>query len=394
MDTTPDDLVAVNLLRYETVQLRSPTLPRATFYEGTPPMEFIRSKVTEIFRKNPWLQGRLVRGKGRVVLQYPREAGPIDRYLRVVSIPSLRFDTSFPDFTTALKDLVPKRGNLCLDKDEELFRVTVVNISENRFAVVMATSHVFADGHTFYQIHRMLSADEPVRPLIVERVYSSRDDIDAAIRGGDDALPWMSSPRFLANVAGTLLRRRPLTLNLFSVDRDAIERIRQEYAATHSPKFISSNDILASEFFAKTDCDLMFMTINFRDRIPHLTSDHAGNYQTLIAFQKEDFASPELIRTAFSGYRRAISGDLPGFFKSTRLKLGGFTNLSGFYKNVELPGCRLLAHRMVIVDSLPLLPFDYSAFVFKSNESEMSMITATRNPAVLANMPILKERVV
>jgi len=394
MDTTSDDLATVNLLRYETVQLRSPTLPRATFYEGSPPLEFIRSKAAEIFGKNPWLQGRLVRGKGRVVLQYPREAGPIDPYVRIVSIPSLRFDASFSDFAAALKDLIPKRGNLCLDKDEPLFQVIIVNISEKRFALVVATSHVFADGHTFYQIHRMLSADEPVRPLIVERVYSSRDDIDAAIRGGDDALPWMSSPRFLANVAGTLLRRRPLKLNLFKVDQEAIERIRQEYAAHNQPKFISSNDIIASEFFAKTDCDLMFMTVNFRDRIPHLTSDHAGNYQTLIAFQKEDFASPELIRAAFTGYRRALSGDLPGFFKSTRLKLGGFTNLSGFYKNVELPGCRLLSHRMVIVDSLPLLPFDYSAFVFKSNQNETSMMTATRKPAVLETMPILKERIV
>ena len=136
------------------------------------------------------------------------------------------------------------------------------------------------------------------------------------IRGGDDTLPWMGSPGFVVNVVGTMLRRRAQTLNLFTVDENKVDEWKKNYAAVNKPKFISTNDIITAEFFSKTDCDLMFMTVNFRDRIPNLTKEHAGNYECVIAYQREDFATPELIRSAQADYRRAVSGKLPRTKKS------------------------------------------------------------------------------
>lgn len=394
-DTAPDTAFeTVKLLRFETIQLRSPTVPRITFYDGQPPMEFIRERVTEICEKNPWLQGKLLRSEGRVMLRYPKRAGDIDRYLRVISLPDLRFESSFEDYVKAFKDLSPKRGTMCVDKDEDLFRVIVVNISENRFAVVVAMSHVYSDGSTFYQINNMLSSTEPVRALIAERIYSSRADTDKVMRGGDDTLPWMGSPGFIANVVGTLLRRRPTTLNLFHINQKMVGDRKTAYEAHNKPKFISANDVIVSDFFSRTGCDLMFQTINFRERIPHLTRDHAGNYQSVIAYQRQDFETPELIRRGFTEYRRAVSGKLPGFFRSTRVKMGAVTNAAGFYKEVELPGCQTLSHRPVIVDYTPLLPFEQMVFVFKSRKDQLSVITCSKNPALLAGLEVLAQRVV
>nr|QEO74220.1 hypothetical protein [uncultured bacterium] len=387
-----DGFQTVRLLQFEGVQLRSPTVPRLTFYEGKPPLAYIKERVAEICNENPWLQGRLARQEGKLVLRYPKSAGDIDPFVGVVSIPELRFDMGFADLTKALKGLVVKRGSLCVDKDEDLFRVVVVNISEDRFALVVSISHAISDGHTFYQIFRMLSAAEPVRALIVERVYTAGADMEAAIRGGEEALTWLASPGFIVNVLGKLLRRRAPAFNLFTVNERRIEERKKEYEAGNKPKFITTNDIVASEFFSKTGCDLVFMTVNFRDRIPHLTSDHAGNYQRVIAYQKEDIARPELIRTAMKDYRRAITGKLPGFFRSMRLKIGAITNAAGFYKDVELPGCKLTFHQPV-VDTEQFVPFDHVVMMFKSRHDQVSLITSCRETANLSHVEVL-ERIV
>ena len=277
MDTTGDGHEVLRLLRFEKVQLRSAPIVRVTFYEGRPPIDFIKEKVADLCRMNPWLQGKLTNDGGNLMLRYPKVAGSIDRYLRFIDVPSMSFDMGFPEFADALRAVCPKRGTFCVDKDEDLFRVIVVNISENRFALALAMSHVYSDAHTFYQVFKMLSSEEPVRPLIVERIYSSLADIHGVIRGGHDTFPWMMSPGFIVNVVGSMLRRRKPKLHLFTVNHRMIDERKKEYQAKHEPKFISSNDVLTSEYFANTGCDVMLLTVNFRERIPHLTADHAGN---------------------------------------------------------------------------------------------------------------------
>jgi hypothetical protein len=393
MDTTCNGFETVNLLKFESVQLKSPTITRVTFYEGRPPLQHIKGKLAEIFNNNPWLQGRLTSRNGKLVLRYPKTSRGLDPFLRVVSMPALSFDMGFSDLAKALRDLVIKRGSLCVNKEEDLFRVIVAGISEDKFALIVSMSHVIADGHTFYEVYKMLSTRETARSLIVDRVYSSRDDIDAVIRGGEDSLSWLSSPGFVVNVAGTLLRRRSGTLNLFTVDQSKIDERKKEYETKHKPKFISSTDIITAEFFSRTACDLVFMTVNFRDRIPSVTRNHAGNYQNLIAYQREDFAKPELIRSSIADYRRAISGKLPGFFRSTRVKLGAITNLATVYKDVQLPDCQLLSHRPV-VDTAAFFPFEHTVIMFKSRENQLSLITCCKETSVLSKVEILGDRIV
>lgn len=384
---------SVRLLKFEAMQLRSTPITRVTFYEGKAPLEYIRDRVASIVAENPWLQGRLAKQDGRLVLRYPKSAVDIAESLRVVNLPDIRFDMGFAELAAALKESIIKRGAFCVDKDESLFRVTVARLAGDRFAVVMSMSHVYADTPTFYELHKMLSSTEKVRPLIVNRVYSSNRDMNAMCGGQVDAIPWLTSPGFVVNVTGTLIRRRKPTVNLFQIDRRKIDERKKEYEAGNKPKFITTNDIITAEFFSKTACDLMFMSINVRDRIPHLTSDHAGNYACLIACQREDFARPELIRVALSQYRRATSGALPGFFRSTRVKLGAVSNSATLYRNVELPGGKLLFHRPVL-DTATFFPFEFALFIFKSDQEEVSLVTCCKETSGLAKMDILREQVV
>lgn len=392
MNTT-GNFSTVRLLNLEAAQLKIGTVTAVTFYRGTPPMEYIEGKLKEIFDKNPWIQGRLENPEKKLVLRYPSVAREIGGFLGVVSIPALRFDMGFAELAEALKDLVIKQGSLCLNKEEDLFRVTVVKISEDQFALVVSMSHVYADGYTFYEVHKMLSSEEPARPLIAERVYSFRRDLDTTIRDGYDVLPWLSSPGFAANVIGAWLRGNTPTANLFTINQGVIEEAKKKYQASHKPKFISANDVITSEFFTRTACDLVFMVVNFRERIPHITMDHAGNYEALVGYQREDFASPELIRQSLSDFRRPLSGKLPGFFRSTRVKLGVITNWATFYRDIVLPGCELLFHRPVI-DPARFVPFEHTLTLFKSRQEQLSVITRCKEKSVLSSSNLLETRIV
>ena len=79
--------------------------------------------------------------------------------------------------------------------------------------------------------------------------------------------------------------------------------------------FVSTNDLLTSCYFRFTDTDVGFMSVNFRNRIPGLTDDYAGNYEGGLAYQRGDYESPALIRSSLSTLHRSITDGplLPGF---------------------------------------------------------------------------------
>ena len=67
-----------------------------------------------------------------------------------------------------LKLLVKKGGESLGRCDEPQFRICVVPDAQSpntRWALVVSLSHIIADGHTFYQVHNMLSEDSPVVAL-------------------------------------------------------------------------------------------------------------------------------------------------------------------------------------------------------------------------------------
>ena len=56
-----------------------------------------------------------------------------------------------------IKDLNVKNGDNCMNKNEVLFKVNLIKINWNKFAIMLSISHILADGYTFYTIFKMLS---------------------------------------------------------------------------------------------------------------------------------------------------------------------------------------------------------------------------------------------
>ena len=157
------------------------SISTVTAYDGTVPIEFLRSRVMEILQLNPWLNGRLIRMKGTTVLRYATPVPFVTDCFRVVKNKerpksARTYRRSFADVYNTpdrgCEHHLIKKGKDCAGKDEALFRVTLLNPSnstEGRFSLLVSMSHVIGDGHTFYSIYKMLSMENQPRALIVER---------------------------------------------------------------------------------------------------------------------------------------------------------------------------------------------------------------------------------
>ncbi len=90
-----------------------------------------------------------------------------------------------------------------------------------------------------------------------------------------------------------------------------------------------------------TNARLSEMAINFRDRMPELEADDAGNYEGCILFSQEDFESPMNIRKAVKGnsqgkYKSVSGRALPGFCEMSRCKYRIITNWATFFTELDL----------------------------------------------------------
>merc|ERR1711920_1026018 len=84
---------------------------------------------------------------------------------------------------------------------------------------------------------------------------------------------------------------------------------------------------------------------NMRNRVEGLTDDNVGNFEHMVAYQREDFATPELIRKSIGPTKRAAEPATPyPKFKWNGL-LGIATNWSTFSReDILLNGCQQRLH--------------------------------------------------
>ena len=305
---SPDER-SVDLSAFESSPVVSmfPSISTVTIFEGDAlaAEAHLRSRVAAIVEANPWLEGRLVRS-------------PIDKGVRLLYAPSrlsvdattsvgprsfaVAYDATVCDsanymaLTARLTPWLVARGSECIDATSPvpLFRVTLIRdpaslSAKQRFAVCMSLCHVFADGHTFYNLHSMLSADTEVAPLIIERLATYERDCSAVL-GGDDSFAWMSSPGAILRVLWTLAFSRLPDVLIHTVSSEWIVAQKMAGAAAADsrgggPSFVSTNDVLTSWLWAAAGTDVGLMAVNLRGRIPALTQAHAGNYEALVAYQ-------------------------------------------------------------------------------------------------------------
>ena len=363
---------------YSTFALMLPSVSTFTFYSGKAPLLFLRRRVDEIVRKNPWLEGRLVKANGVVTIAYPEI--PLCKSFSVVEDQNLREDMKYEDLCSVLHQHAVKKGSVCLNKDDKaLFKVIAVVISPTKFGIFASLSHILGDGFTFYELYGMIGENSKLTAMVGERIDSFPEQLELVISGGNVANTWLFSIGTMINIIITTVFSPRVGASMHAVNPAWVDSQKASTTGPATP-FVSTNDILTSWFLRLSGCRVGFMAANFRNRVPGCTGLHAGNYEALLAYQTEDFADASLIRRSLSGFRRLLSGDLPGFFRSLLCPVSIISSWTTFYRDVSFLGCEQTLHVPCFDLSTVVWPI---ALLFRPTAGALSLLVLSRSAAVL-----------
>jgi len=237
---------------------------------------------------------------------------------------------------------------------------------------------------------------------MVQRKQEITERIETALGGPDQASSLSSpSPGFVARFLGGLTSSKffgpPASVKVFAINDEWIRKQKQIAMETkpsndNMPNFVSTNDIVTSQFFQCVDCDQGIMAIDFRGKVKDCFTTDAGNYFNYLICRPEDYASPHRIRSAVhelqtTGQRKPLTKPMTSFehFRSKR-QFGACSNWSSFYKPVSLGGgCVLQLHMPLLPTDSMSVPANFCSgmYIFRPGKSEMIAAMFAGHPKVL-----------
>ena len=138
--------------------------------------DFLKQRFTDILNANPWLCSRLVKckvdGVKDVYLSFPEKVSDPYQYI-LFQVNDVVFQLKTISEAWNILDGGVKTGDKCINKDERLCYLQVMeNSAQTKLAVLFSLSHNLGDGHTCYNIWKMLDMNETVRKFEVERILA------------------------------------------------------------------------------------------------------------------------------------------------------------------------------------------------------------------------------
>ena len=317
------------------VFLGEPAITTITFFknaDATLSSSWLKDRLTQVCKANPWLTGRLIRDKKihkNVLLEIPRVIeADVDSIIcnegKVLS--GISSQTKYEDLVNAIlksNAVVGPGYKLIGQRNLRVAKFTMVPVSNGEVALIFSLTHTISDGFTYYKILSMLSGE-------IEELSSVRkhDYVPASIEAiGVKEDKFLKSTSFLLCCLKSMLCGSKANMEARYIDPEAIRAIKTE--AKH--RFISTNDIITSTFARATDTDILLMAINLRSRVKGTDSNDAGNYELVLTHDAVSASTPEAIRKSLQEgppFKRDGDTQLPGFFKTIKSKVALITNWS------------------------------------------------------------------
>jgi hypothetical protein len=329
--------------------LTAPCISTITFFNGKVNPDALREKIKKIVSANPWLRHRILFDKvfNELAAVYPSTVVDVANdemsdVFEFVRDPTITPTMEYENLIEAVDKYLVKKGSEAANKEDVTqFKVTLIEIvKDEEYAVVMALSHVIADGRTFYYIYSMLDSHTEVTALTVQRKLDFEKCLVQTI--GERLSNWLNSKVFVFGILGTILFWRTPKINVCSVDQKSLQQAKDYYLKSSQgsgrPDFISTNDILTSWFFNLCGCQYGIMAVNLRNRFAAYTDLMAGNYGGITLYNQEDYSRPEYIRESVSDDQRirGKSDSVPSFWSTLMFNISVISNWSAWYTDVNL----------------------------------------------------------
>ena len=282
-----------------------------TFFKGSyqSASAALLAQLSAVVAFNPWLAGRLVKAKGKVVLQHPASPTPAQisaLYKATGADDTLKLSHS-STYTSTCAALY-KAGNVMVGTGYSLVGkdspVTLLRIAESEkdkaFAVIFSMSHAVGDGRTYYEVLEMLRPGAPVKPLNPVRVQTFSEGMREVC--GRKELEWADSPGAQAMYTFSMMTAKKVSVCARYLDGARVAAAKAEAATLGGVPYVTTNDVITSAFFTECKSRIGMMGLDCRSKLPDLplADDLAGNYVTALTMDPDTFGTPALIRKMLS----------------------------------------------------------------------------------------------
>ena len=383
-----DGAASIPLLEEETSMMAHiGAVTTVTFFTGGPaPVSALRERVAAVVAANPWLAGRLERGRGekRMRLTFDATAKTMREGIFNVARPGQYKvqGVSYDALQKVLKGSPAevKGGVKTVNKDELQTKVTIIPDEGNEWALVVSISHTIVDGYTYYQIYNMLSASAEIKSLSPVRKESFSTGLAAVVGKVERNIYYTAS--FFLNCVATMLFGSKVKAKCRLVDPAKVEAAKSAAMEDRDSAFVSTNDILTVDWAKATKAQLLEMAINLRNRMPGIDDADAGNYEFVVFYQEEDCLRPGQIRRSLStpGKYMRCGRDPPrplrSGFSLVRARYAVITNWATFAQALDVPGCEQRLHLPFL--NLGEVPCVGLAIVFRATRTETAVLMLGR----------------
>jgi hypothetical protein len=317
-------------------------------------LDVLFDKVAAIVRLNPWLTGRLKMSQQGVRSMYAKD--PVNCFY-AISKPNT-VDLENVAHKQLMELLLPhcvKCGEMCIDRDEPLFKVTAIVHGESpnkQLFLVVSLSSLIADVPTFYNIYGMLDEISQPYSLSIEPVPIF-DTIKTEILGKPQRR-WLNSSVMSWGQWWQSTFEEQCKMAVYVVNKSWIEKEKEEYnTKADAQVLVTTNDVITSWFMRTSKCDFGFMYVDFRKYLD-VTTAVAGKYVHPLLYRPNDFQTPYTVKhnlpimTRLGQFRPTIPGLRMTFDQNSCL----VSNYASVTTNVAVTSGTQILH-------LPLLFRDY-----------------------------------
>ncbi len=344
--------IFLKLTPWESKNLHLPAITTLTYYKGEVSLTHLRERIKEILELNPWLTSRLQKTKNGYHLKYNKSFDSeelLKKHFEIYNKDdfSINIDLPYEEINQEIGRTNCAPSKQIINTDEVMFKISLIPVTKNQFAIVISLNHTLGDGATYYSIFEMLSSNVKARELTPTRLDNfeiEKSEIMGKVESKLTNSLYLILGIIFKMLGNKLSAKTDTKVGINKIDLSVINKIKKKAKEVN---FVSTNDILTSWFFQQAKSDTNFMVANFRNRkLPSLslTENNAGNYQGVIPYFNKDITSPSHIRKSIinkNGSFRAKRAFTPKItflqkIKFLKSKTSLITNWSTFYKDLIL----------------------------------------------------------
>jgi hypothetical protein len=178
--------------------------------------------------------------------------------------------------------------------------------------------------------------------------------MEEAVGKTDNAFVFYIS--FILNILKSLIFGKKPKFYSYYINEESIKNTKAQYKGTTEVPYISTNDIICSNFMRALKARIGMLVINFRNRFPGVTKDHAGNYEGVKLFDAPVYNTPEGIRKSLLGEipYKTRKNKIPGAWERTHMRVVQVNNLASISGGFSLANCKLQLHLPILPSTLPM----------------------------------------